>query len=126
MRLRLIGRSQKLSIRWSKMEANRKMPPLPPSKPAMEQSDPDAIDGLKTIAGAPKKGIEVRALRKGFIHQDRKEEGDVFIVEPSQLSEWMECTDPVHQKKHEAEMTVRKIELRKVAKENGIQRIYED
>lgn len=58
---------------------------------------------------APKKGIEVEALRKGFYNQHRLKEGEKFTVKTfEELGEWMKCTDPDLQKKHYENLKIKK------------------
>lgn len=49
---------------------------------------------------APKRLFKVRATRAGFIHNERKVEGDVFEVKAGLLGSWFEYEDPIEQKKH--------------------------
>ncbi len=69
---------------------NRQMPPLPSN--AVEVK-------------APTEGIEVRAVRVGMYQQQRKVEGDTFLVSKfEQLGSWMKCSDPEMEKKRLAYM----------------------
>ena len=91
-------------------ENKQEMPPLPPP--------PDHTGGEKEKSAPKKNGIEVKALQPGFFKQHRKAMGDVFLIQTfEQLGSWMECTDPVMQKKHLAAMAERKVKLRKLASE---------
>jgi hypothetical protein len=71
-------------------EEQEELPPVAPPKPSV------------------KKKIKVRALAPGFIHSERKQllpEGhphEWFEIHPHQLGKWMECQDPVEQRKHVA------------------------
>jgi hypothetical protein len=82
-----------------------KMPPLPKTLPGDLSSE---VDGsIKVVP--PTKGVEVKALQRGYIYQDRREPGDVFMVtDLKHLDEWMECTDPTEQKRHLARLEERK------------------
>jgi hypothetical protein len=68
--------------------AHEEMPTVEPPKPRSNRT------------------IKVTANRAGFIHQHRKVAGDKFEVHEHQLSDWMDCDDPVEHKKfkqrHEA------------------------
>lgn len=47
-----------------------------------------------------KKKLKVRATRAGFIHNERKVENDKFECHQHELGSWMECEDPMEQKRH--------------------------
>lgn len=69
------------------------MPPLPSA--SLENSEEAAP------VQAPK-NIEVVALRNGFFAQERKVEGDKFVVPTmKQLGSWMRCLDPRIEKMHQ-------------------------
>lgn len=55
-----------------------------------------------------KRMIKVRALRAGFIHNERKVEGDKFEVTEKELGSWMECMDPLEQKRHSERITAKR------------------
>lgn len=75
--------------------------------PAASVETPKAVvevaeenDSSVKLPLAPSSGIKVIALRKGFFNQHRFKEGDSFTVKDfSQLGNWMECVDPVLEKK---------------------------
>lgn len=55
-------------------------------------------------------GIEVVALRAGFMNQDRKVEGDKFTVPTfNDLGEWMKCVDSTLEKKHQEIIKAKKL-----------------
>lgn len=92
------------------------MPP-PPGMPGESQSGSGqhelaAASEPTPVPVAPKpmskKKISVRALRAGWIHNERKVENDRFDVSPQELGSWMECLDPVEQKKHLANIAAKK------------------
>ncbi len=91
-------------------EGKQDMPPLPPP--------PDHSGGEQDAPAPKRKGIEVKALRLGVYKQHRKKAGDKFTIGSfEKLGSWMECTDPVMEKKHQAAMAERKAKLRKLASE---------
>ena len=107
----------------------RKAPPPPPM--AAEEENPDLIpDMVPDLDGqpeaqeeippvqppkpAPKKKIKVRAIAPGFIHSERKQllpsghPQEFFEVHEHQLGKWMECQDPVEQRKHLARLEAKR------------------
>lgn len=61
----------------------------------------ETISNKVFLPPAPKSGIEVVALRKGFYRNQRREEGSKFVIKSmDDLGDWMECIDPVLEKKH--------------------------
>lgn len=106
---------------------SNKMPPPPGVSPEalenIEQHDLDAANEAEPVAApvtpkpAAKKRLKVRALRAGFIHQERKVENDKFEVYPNELGSWMECEDPVEQKRHLERLAAKK----KKANQRGIE-----
>lgn len=83
------------------------MPKPPGARPedAEESHDLDvANESVPAEKIAPKaqskRKMKVRALRAGFIHNERKVEGDVFEVNAGLLGSWFEYEDPMEQKKH--------------------------
>ena len=83
------------------------MPSLPNSPVNAGEKGVDEMVELApaTQAKVGPKPIEVMAIMNGYWAPHRKNGGDIFTV-PSfkHLSHWMKCTDPVMQKKHEANM----------------------
>lgn len=92
------------------------MPPPPPPAQESEEADVDGEgildreeEALPKEMPQPKgaahvhgpKNIEVVATRNGFFDQERKKEGDKFVV-PSmkQLGSWMKCLDPKIEEMH--------------------------
>lgn len=65
---------------------------------------------------ASKRRMKVRATRAGFIHNERKVEGDVFEVDSGLMGSWFEYQDPVEQKKH----LQRQMDKKKKANARGI------
>lgn len=69
-------------------------------KPQVEAKAPAAQEEKQEQAPAPKapprpSGIQVVARRKGFYNQDRKKEGDKFLIKKvSDFGSWMRCVDP--------------------------------
>lgn len=89
--------------------AKNLMPPLPGASPEeVEQHDLDVADEAMPVPkmdpviskAISKKKLKVKALRAGFIHHERKIEGDLFEVTQDELGSWMECQEPLEQKKH--------------------------
>lgn len=93
--------------------------PLPPGaiREESEHSQEDVLDldGQPELAAAneplpsptplapkpiSKKKLKVRALRAGFIHNERKVENDKFEVDSNAIGSWFEYEDPLEQKKH--------------------------
>ncbi len=71
----------------------------PVHKPTLISAENKSVSTVK--ASAPKKGLEVVALRKGFYNQHRLREGDSFTIKSFEdLGDWMKCVDPDLQKKH--------------------------
>lgn len=105
------------------MARGRSQMPPPPNKAALVEENPemneapvDDLDGLPELDAAseaepieppplPKpvsrRKIKVVANRQGYIFCERKNVGDKFEVLESQLGSWMDCEDPVEQKKHQ-------------------------
>lgn len=70
-----------------------------PAPPVLSQSAPQVANEISVKAIAPKKGIEVVALRKAFYNQDRKHAGSRFFIKgPEDFGEWMKCIDPYWEK----------------------------
>lgn len=62
--------------------------------------DPGKVDSKIDLPSAPKSGIEVVAVRKGFFNQQRVEPGVKFIIRSEkQFGDWFECIDPLYEKK---------------------------
>lgn len=85
------------------------MPPLPnkaaendelPELDVASEEAPEEQPAAPPPQPIAKRMIKVKANRAGFIKQERKVAGDVFEVEEHQLGAWMDCVDPVMQKKH--------------------------
>lgn len=64
-----------------------------------------------------KRKMKVRATRAGFIHSERKVEGDIFEVNAGLIGSWFEYQDPIEQKKHLQKLADKK----KKANARGIQ-----
>lgn len=102
-----------------------------PSLPVIPQASAPAAEAPAVVAQPivaqppippkpPKRGIDVIATRSGFIHNERKSEGDRFTVESmDKLGSWMQCVDPVMEKKHQEAMYERNRKLRKETKESA-------
>lgn len=101
-------------------EGKSQMPP----PPGMEVESPEApvldLDGhAEVVAPVPappveipkppsRKKIKVVANRPGFIHSVRRAAGDKFEVTEGELGSWMDCEDPMEQKKHLARIADKK------------------
>lgn len=73
-------------------------PPVHEERPVVSQSAPQVANEI-AVKLAPKKGIEVVALRKAFYNQDRKHAGSRFFIKgPEDFGEWMKCIDPYWEK----------------------------
>lgn len=102
------------------MSNNRGMPSIKASqessevKASEEISEQPKLERSATEASIvkvhePKSGIEVVAIRPGFSLNIRREVGDVFKVRSMEkLGDWMKCTDPATEMKHQAIMVERK------------------
>jgi hypothetical protein len=88
----------------------------------VEQPELDAasepIPSAPSIAPKPSanRRMKVRATRAGFIHNERKVEGDIFEVPSNMIGSWFEYQDPVEQKKH----LQRQSDKRKKANARGV------
>lgn len=80
---------------------------LVPPEHDVEEAPPIVNEVEKTIVSnvdlpvvSEKRGYEVVATRAGFYNQHRKKAGDKFIVATfEKLGTWMECIDPILEKK---------------------------
>jgi len=69
-------------------------------KPVVYDNHENKVSNSQPVPVAPKSGIEVIALRPGFIGQRRRKVGDRFKVAKFEaLGEWMKCVDPTIEKK---------------------------
>lgn len=102
------------------------MPPPPPPAQESEEVDVDGEGILDREEAPPKqempqpkgaehhvkgpRNIEVMATRNGFFDQERKKEGDKFVV-PSmkQLGSWMKCLDPKIEEMHLEALRVKRM-----------------
>lgn len=75
--------------------------PLHEDKPIIETGDrSDSNKSILSVPSAPKKGIEVVALRDGFYNQMRKAQGSKFTIrDESEFGEWFRCVEPSFEKK---------------------------
>lgn len=90
--------------------SNREMPPLPSKA---EEMDVEEIVEKKPKASSQ---IEVVANARGVYKCSRKVENDRFFVDKfEQLGSWMDCVDPILQKKHMQNMKERNSILREKA-----------
>jgi hypothetical protein len=116
------------------MAKNNSRMPAPPNKAVLEDNPEAApqpvldLDGNSEDLDAasepapvaipkplPKKKIKVEANRAGFIHNHRKVGGDKFEVYEHELGSWMDCEDPVEQKKHLERMKAKKQKVNRQA-----------
>lgn len=78
---------------------------VPSHKPDIQDGKPSIImpgenNSEVNIPPAPKKGIEVIAIRGAFFRQHRVKEGDKLIIKSeAEFGEWMKCVDPLMERK---------------------------
>lgn len=94
-----------------------------PELDAADESMPEEVVIPKPVS---KKKLKVTANRFGFIHQERKNPGDKFEVMERELGSWMDCDDPVEQKKHLARLVEKNRKVNKQAEKEQEEELAAD
>lgn len=95
------------------MSKKSQMPP-PPGESVVDLDGSSELDvAAEELPVAPpkpvaRKKLKVVANRHGYIFSERKVPGDEFEVHEHELGSWMDCMDPVEQKKHVARVSAKK------------------
>lgn len=76
----------------------------------VKQMPPHPAEANSVVKPVLPRNIKVKALSNGWAENERKKEGDTFVVAKfAALGSWMQCEDPLVEKMHQESMRAKKL-----------------